>query len=76
MESPVKQKRSYLGWMSFVVAFIVPPFGAMVAIVLASIALFKKDHDNTTATVGLIFGIAMLIALVLFPVIFARILQG
>ena len=69
-ESKIKRK-SYLGWLSLVSAFLFPPFGALVAIVLAIVSITKKDFENTVAWVGLIFGTAiLLIAIVPFVMLY------
>ncbi|OGL89228.1 hypothetical protein A3I45_01350 [Candidatus Uhrbacteria bacterium RIFCSPLOWO2_02_FULL_53_10] len=74
MSPTLTHKRSDLGWISVVVAFVFPPVGAVVAIVLAGIALSKKNHDNTIATVGLIYGVAMMIALVVLPILLSKVI--
>ena len=58
------KKKTYLGWLSIIAAFILVPKGTIVSIILAAIALLNRDHNHTLPIIGLIFsGTILLIML-------------
>lgn len=64
---PQIKKKTYLGWLSVIAAFVLVPKGTIVSIILAIIALTKKDHNHSLPIIGLIFsGAILLIALYAF----------
>ena len=61
------KKKTYLGWLSIIAAFVLVPKGTIAGVILATIALFNKDHNHTLPIIGLIFsGAILLIMLYVF----------
>ncbi len=52
----VKTKKSTkIGWLSIVAAFVLPPWGALVGVFLACIALESHTDDHLLPKIGLVF---------------------
>jgi hypothetical protein len=66
-EKQKNKQKTYLGWIALLLAFSVK--GTIVALILSIYALLNKKHDNTIATVALIFSIAIL-SIYLFVIFF------
>ncbi|MDO8499752.1 MAG: hypothetical protein Q7S66_03775 [bacterium] len=61
----VVKKKSYLGWISLVLVFVVPK-GTVLGIILAIYILTKKEHDHTIPKISLIFALSILLIFFLF----------
>lgn len=54
-----ERKSQTLPVLNLVLAFVKPPFGAFLAIIIAIILLKSKNQDKTISQVGLIFASAI-----------------